>query len=133
MSKALAISLFVVSAMSVSAAHAFELEGAWTTNPENCSKIFETKNNRLVFTRNSDAFGSGFIVDGDQMRGASKSCRILKRKEEGGRLHVIASCTTDIAVLGTQDVSATIDNDNQLTRNYPDFPEMNIAFHRCPH
>jgi hypothetical protein len=34
-------------------------------------------------------------------------------------------------VLGTQDVSATIDNDDQLTRNYPDFPEMNIAFHRC--
>jgi hypothetical protein len=131
MSKALAIPFLVVLAMSGSAARAFELEGAWTTNPENCSKIFVKKNNRLVFTRNSDAFGSGFIIDGNQMRGASKSCRIVKRKEDGARLHVVASCTTDIAVLGTQDVSATIDNDDQLTRNYPDFPEMNTAFHRC--
>jgi hypothetical protein len=44
---------------------------------------------------------------------------------------LIASCTTDIAVLGTQEVSGKIDNDNQLTRIYPEFPEMGVPFYRC--
>jgi hypothetical protein len=89
------------------------------------------KNNKLTMPRNSDAFGSGFIVEGNQLRGPSKACKITNRKEEGGVLQLVASCTTDIAVLGTQEVSAKIVTDNQVTRIYPSFPEMSISFYRC--
>ena len=34
-------------------------------------------------------------------------------------MQLIASCTTDIAVLGTQRVSTKIDTDNQFTRIFP--------------
>ena len=112
-------------------AEAFDLNGAWSTNEENCSKMFVTENNKLTMTRNSDVFGSGFIVEGDQLRGPAKACKIINRKEQGDVLHLIASCTTDIAVLGTQEVSAKIDNDNRVTRIYPEFPEMGISFFRC--
>jgi hypothetical protein len=112
-------------------ANAFELNGAWTTNPENCSKIFASKNNKIVFANNSDFFGSGFVIEGDQIRGPGKSCKIIKRKEENATLNLIASCSTDIAVLGTQQLSAKIESDNQLVRIYPDFPEMGISFYRC--
>jgi hypothetical protein len=121
----------VIFALVSFSANAFELNGAWTTSPENCTKMFDTKGNKVTFTRNSDVFGSGFIVEGDQLRGPAKACKIKNRKEEKGILHLIASCTTDIAVLGTQEVSAKIDNDNQLTRIYPEFPEMGIPFFRC--
>ena len=112
-------------------AHAFDLNGAWTTNDLNCNKVFVKKDNRISMTRNSDVFGGGFIVEGDQMRGQAKTCKITSRKEEGGVLHLIASCSTDIAVLGTQEISAKIDTDNQFTRIYPSFPEMGIPFYRC--
>lgn len=112
-------------------ANAFELNGNWATDPSNCDKVFETKNNRVLFTHNSDVFGGGFIVEGNEIRGPAKACKIINRKEVAGVLHLIASCTTDIAVLGTQEVSGKIDNDNQLTRIYPEFPEMGVPFYRC--
>ena len=131
MSKLAAGVLFCSFILISFSAYAFDLNGAWTTNPENCSKVFERKNNDISFTHNSDVFGSGFIVKGDQVRGPAKTCKITNRKEEGSVLHLIASCTTDIAVLGTQEVSAKINDDNRLTRIYPSFPEMGIPFFRC--
>jgi hypothetical protein len=65
------------------------------------------------------------------MRGQAKTCKITSRKEEAGVLHLIASCSTDIAVLGTQEVSAKIDSEDKITRIYPSFPEMGISFYRC--
>jgi hypothetical protein len=123
--------LFCGCAVFSFSANAFELNGAWSTNSENCGKMFVTKNKRVSFTHNSDVFGSGFIVEGDRMRGPARVCKITNHKEEGGVLHLIASCTTDIAVLGTQEVSAKINNDDQITRIYPSFPEMGIPFYRC--
>lgn len=132
MSRLAAQMLFcTISILPSLSANAFELNGAWSTSLENCGKVFETKNNRVSFTRNSDVFGGGFIAEGNKIRGPAMACRITNRKEEGGVLHLIASCSTDIAVLGAQQISAKIDNDNQLTRIYPDFPEMGIPFFRC--
>ena len=131
MSKPAARMLLCACVLFSFSAHAFDLNGAWTTNPENCDKIFVAENNRLTMTRNPDFFGSSFIADGDQLKGSAKVCKITNRKEENGVLHLIASCTTDIAVLGTQEVSVKIDNDNQLTRIFPSFPEVGTPFHRC--
>jgi len=124
--------LFVTVGIVISfAASAFDLNGAWTADESNCAKVFVTKNNKLTMTRNSGVYGGGFIVEGNQIRGQAKACKITSRKEEGGVLHLIASCTTDIAVLGMEEVSAKIESDNQITRIYPSFPEMGISFYRC--
>ena len=124
--------LFVTVGMVISfAANAFDPNGAWTSDESNCAKIFVTNNNKLTMTRNSDAYGGGFIVEGNQIRGQGKACKITSRKEEGGVLHLIASCSTDIAVLGTQEVSAKIESDDRITRTYPSFPEMGTTYFRC--
>ena len=112
-------------------ANAFDLDGAGPPMISNCDKVFVKKNNKISMSRNADVFGGGFIIDGTQMRGQAKTCKITSRKEEGGVLHLIASCTTDIAVLGTQEVSAKIESDNRITRIYPSFPEMGVSFFRC--
>ena len=126
--RTLSCATFIVFSFS---ANAFDLNGAWTADASNCDKVFVKKSNKVSMTRNSGVFGGGFIVEGNQMRGQAKTCKITSRKEEGGVLHLIASCSTDIAVLGTQEVSAKIDSDNQITRIYPSFPEMGISFYRC--
>ena len=122
--------LFVTVGMVLSfAANAFDLNGAWTADDSNCAKVFVMKSNKLTMTRNSAVYGGGFI--GNQIRGQAKACKITSRKEEGGVLHLIASCSTDIAVLGTQEVSAKIESDDRITRTYPSFPEMGTTYFRC--
>jgi hypothetical protein len=124
--------LFVTVGMVINfTASAFDLNGAWTTDDSNCAKVFVTKNNKLTMTRNADVFGGGFIVEGNQIRGQAKTCKITGRKEEGGVLNLIATCSTDIAVLGTQQVSAKIEGDDRLTRTFPSFPEMATTYFRC--
>ncbi len=124
--------LFVTVGMVISfTASAFDLNGAWTTDDSNCAKVFVRKNNKLTMTRNADVFGGGFIVEGNQIRGQAKTCKITGRKEEGGVLNLIATCSTDIAVLGTQQFSAKIEGDDRLTRTFPSFPEMATTYFRC--
>jgi hypothetical protein len=72
-------------------AYAFDLNGTWTTDESNCNKVFVKKNNKISMTRNSDIFGGGFIVEGNQIRGQAKTCKLTSRKEEGGVLHLIAT------------------------------------------
>ncbi|MFZ0054138.1 MAG: hypothetical protein WAL09_04915, partial [Pseudolabrys sp.] len=79
-------------------ADAFDLNGTWTTDDSNCNRVFVKKNIKISLTRNADVFGGRFIVEGNQIRGQARACKITNRKEESGVLHLIASCSTDIAV-----------------------------------
>jgi hypothetical protein len=130
-SKSAAGMLFCACLMFSFSANAFDLNGTWTADESNCDRVFVKKNNKISMTRNADVFGGGFIVEGNQIRGLTNTCKITSRKEEGGVLHLIASCSTDIAVLGTQEFSAKIDNDNRITRTFPSFAEMTTTYFRC--
>jgi hypothetical protein len=110
------------------AASAFDLNGAWTTDDSNCTKVFVTKNNKLTMTRKSDVYGGGFIVEGNKIRGQARACTITGRKEEGGVLNLIVTCSTDIAVLGTQQISAKV-----VKLIFSSFPEIATTYFRCKH
>jgi len=113
------------------AAHAVDLNGAWANDVSICNKIFEKKNNTVSMTRDSDMHGSGFIIDGNQIRGKVATCTVKSRKEDGAMLHLIASCSTDVA-LSTVEMSLKIDSENQITRVFPGIPEMQMPYVRCP-
>ena len=79
--------LFISSAVFLLfgvAAHSFELNGAWANDPSICDKIFVKQNAKFVMTKDADNYGSGFIVDGNQVRGKIANCNIKSRKEEAG-------------------------------------------------
>jgi hypothetical protein len=113
------------------AANAVDLNGAWANDVAVCDKIFEKKNNTVSMTRDSDMYGSGFIIDGNQIRGKVATCTIRSRKEDGAMLHLIASCSTDVA-LSTVEMSLKIDSEKQMTRVFPGIPEMQMQYVRCP-
>ena len=112
-------------------AHSFELNGAWANDPSICGKIFVKQNAKLAMTKDADNYGSGFIVDGNQVRGKIANCNIKSRKEEAGLVHLITSCSTDVA-LQTVQLSFKIDSENQITRIFPGVPEMSTSYTRCP-
>ena len=47
-----------------SPALAFDLNGMWASDTGNCEKIFSINGKQTTFQKDSDMFGSGFIVEG---------------------------------------------------------------------
>jgi hypothetical protein len=127
--------IFVVSSAVFlffgASAQSFELNGAWASDPSICGKIFVKQDTKLVMTPDADTYGSGFVVDGNQVRGKIATCNIKSRKEEPGVVHLITSCSTDVALQAMQ-FSIKIDDDNRITRIFPGVPEMSVSYSRCP-
>jgi hypothetical protein len=122
----------LIAALFVSpAANAVDLNGAWANDTAVCSKIFEKKDNAVSMTRDSDMYGSGFIIDGNQIKGKVATCTVKSRKEDGAIINLITSCSTDVA-LSTVQISLQIDSENKLTRVFPGVPEMAMPYVRCP-
>jgi len=118
------------SICSVTEAQAFELSGAWATHTDLCSQVFTTKDGRVVYTELSELFGSGFIIDGDRIRGKAATCTIKSKKQEGDSLELSAACASSIM---TQDVkfSLKIIDDNAIARSFPEISGMSINYSRC--
>jgi hypothetical protein len=114
-----------------SAALAIDLTGAWVTDMEACGKVFATKGSKTSFRRDSDMFGSGFIMEGSRIRGRTATCTVTKTKEDGGVVHMLASCATDIMYSNVQ-FSLKVLDDNKITRIFPGIEGMELTYYRCP-
>jgi hypothetical protein len=112
-------------------AQAIELSGVWASDAELCGKIFTKKGKQVVFGPLSDLYGSGFIIEGNRIRGKIARCTIKSRKEDGGTIHLSATCSTTIAAEDLEFRLKIID-DNTLGRLYPGTTAMQVDFHRCP-
>ena len=111
-------------------AGAFELSGAWATDAGLCSQVFAKKGDGVVFTELSDLFGSGFIIEGNQIRGKSGRCTITSRKQVGDNIELAAACASSIMTQNLSFSLKTID-DNSLSRVFPDIPGMTLKYVRC--
>ena len=111
-------------------ATAFELSGAWATDAGLCGQVFTKKGNEVVFAELSDLFGSGFIIEGDRIRGKSGRCTITSRKQDGDNIELAAACASSVM---TQDLSFSLKiiDDNTLSRLFADIPGMTLKYVRC--
>lgn len=111
-------------------AQAIELDGAWANDQAVCSKVFAKQGNEILVARDADAYGSGFIVKGGQIRGNIATCSIRSRKEDGTVLHLHTTCSTDVAL---QDVQFSVrhDDDDKITRIFLGLPELDRTYYRC--
>jgi hypothetical protein len=112
-------------------AQAIELNGLWSSDPELCGKIFVKKGKQVTFSALSDLYGSGFIIDGNRIRGKIARCTIKSRKQDGDTLLLAATCSTIIAPQELDFSLKTID-DNTVSRQFPGSSAMQVNFHRCP-
>lgn len=126
---AITVTLFGWSMLPVPV-HAVELTGAWATQADLCNLVFAKKSNQVVFAELSDLYGSGFIVDGDRIRGKAAQCTITSRKQDGDSLELAAACATSIM---NQDLhfSLKVIDANNLSRAFPEVPGMTLKYTRC--
>lgn len=111
-------------------AHAIELTGAWATQADLCKLVFAKKGKQVVFAELSDLYGSGFIIDGNRIKGKAAQCTIKSRKQEGDSLELSSACATSIMTSNVR-FSLKVIDDNNLARLIPEIPGMTIKYTRC--
>jgi hypothetical protein len=126
----IAVLLLGLTVLQPIEARAFELTGAWASQTDLCPLVFTKKGNQVVFTELSDLFGSGFIVDGDRIRGRSTKCTIKSKKPVGDNLELLAACATSIMTSSVRFNLKVID-DNNLDRGFPEIARMTLKYSRC--
>ena len=112
-------------------ADAFDLNGAWASDAENCAKVFERKGSQIAFTEMSDVYGGGFIVEGEQITGKFGRCRIKAKKDDGKTINLLAACASDIMLQSVQFSLREVDA-NSVMRMFPGMDGMEIKYARCP-
>ena len=95
-----------------------------------CDKIFTKKGNAISFKETSELIGSGFIVDGKQLRGKGVRCEIKSKKEEGDVTHFIAACASNILLSSVQYTYKAVD-ENRIARLFPGMEGLEILYDRC--
>jgi hypothetical protein len=111
-------------------AAAFDLNGAWASDAENCAKVFARKGAQIAFTDNSDVYGGGFIIDGDHITGKFGRCRIKAKKDDGKTINLLAACASDIMLQSVQFSLKEVDANNVI-RMFPGMDGMEIKYARC--
>ncbi len=128
---AIAMGLMAASLALPGSAFAFDLDGAWASDAENCAKVFVRKGAQVAFTEMSDVYGGGFIIDGDHITGKFARCRIKARKDEGANINLLAACASDIMLQNVQFSLREVDA-NSVMRLFPGISGMEIKYARCP-
>ena len=49
-------------------AWATDLTGAWASDVSQCGKVLKKDKSGIIFQRDSDVYGAGFVADGNQLR-----------------------------------------------------------------
>ena len=123
--------LISASLVVAGSAAAFDLDGAWASDADNCAKVFVRKGSQATFTDMSDVYGGGFIIEGDQITGKFARCRIKARKDDGKTINLVAACATDIMLQNVQ-FSLREADANSVIRMFPGMEGMEIKYTRCP-
>jgi hypothetical protein len=110
---------------------AYDLNGSWASDAGLCDKIFTRQGGKVAFRPNADVYGSGFVVDGDRIRGRTANCRIKAQKEVGDLIHLLAACSTDIMLSSVQ-FTLKVKDANAIVRQLPGMSEMEMPYARCP-
>lgn len=114
------------------AATAFELNGAWATSAERCTKVFVRKGraNQIGFRNFSGMHGSGFIAEADRLKGKSKSCQIKSKKQSGKTINLVVACASGVMLANVQFFLNEID-ENTIAREFPGMEGMEVRYYRC--
>jgi hypothetical protein len=106
------------------------INGLWATDARNCDKIFVKTGQGFSFAKESDLYGTGFIIEGRRVVTPAARCDIKTSKQEGAITHLIAGCATDVMLSNMQASFKTINKD-RIVRIFPSVSEMEIPFERC--
>lgn len=116
----------------ISTANAFDLNGAWATSAEQCTKVFARKGraNQVDFTNFSGVHGGGFIAEANYLRGKFEKCAIKSSKKSEQVINLVVACASGVMVSNVQFFLKVLDDDT-ISREFPGMDGMDVKYHRC--
>ncbi len=111
-------------------AQTIDLNGAWADKVATCGKVFEKKDGKISLRPDSDAFGNGFVVDGNRIVGKMATCNVKVRKQQGDTVNLVTTCATTVAFEHVQ-IHLKIDSADKITQIFPGVPELTVSYERC--
>jgi hypothetical protein len=122
--------LLFMALMGRGSASAADVSGAWSTDVGQCAKMYLNRGKQIVFSPKADLYGSGFIIDSNMIRGKAARCTVKARKDDGQLVHLVAACSTSIAVETIQ-LTFKILGPDRVARVFPSMPELDTEYGRC--
>jgi hypothetical protein len=116
---------------SSSRAQDIDLSGAWANHESACAQVFVKSSKGIAFSEKADFYGSGFVIEANRIRGRIATCAITLRKKDGAVVHLVATCSTDIALQNMQ-FSLRVEDKDRIVRIYPGLPELDTTYFHCP-
>jgi hypothetical protein len=112
-------------------AHAADINGGWVKGVSDLSQRYSICSRGLAKENNKIAVydSEAVVIYGNEIIGASATCRIKARKDEGQFVRLMIACPAQIA---DNELILRIDGPNRLTRIFLGMPEMNTDYFRCP-
>lgn len=111
-------------------AQSTNIDGAWADKAATCGKVFEKTGDRISLRKDSDAFGNGFVIDGNRIIGKLATCNIKARKQDGDTIHLVTVCSTTVAFEHMQ-ITLKMDGPDRMTQIFPGVPELAVTYERC--
>jgi hypothetical protein len=105
-------------------------DGSLGVSGDLCKLVFTKNGNTVEFAELSDLYGSGFLIEGNRIRGKAARCTITSRKQNGDNLDLTAACATRI-MTQTMDFILKVIDDNNFARILPNIENMEIKYTRC--
>ena len=123
--------MFSATIVLTNQAHSIDLTGAWASQSDLCKLVFTKKGKTTAFAELSDLYGSGFIFEGNRIRGKVARCTIASRKQSGDNLQLNADCATSIMHHENVDFLLKTIDDNNIARILPNIENMQVKYTRC--
>lgn len=116
---------------SVAPSAAQDASGLWANQLDACDTIFLRDGNRVSFSPTADFHGSGFIIEGNVIRGKSATCKVRKKARKGDVVTITATCASDVMV-GDATFQLKVADPNSIVKIVPGIPELDTKYFRCP-
>ena len=128
----LAVSLIAGSLgfASDAGAQSANIDGVWSNSAKTCDKVFEKKDGRISIRKDSDAYGNGFVIDGNRIVGKLATCNVKARNQQGDTVHLVTTCATTVAFEHVQ-ITLRIVSADKITQIFPGVPGVEVAYERC--
>lgn len=121
----------VVLLASATAPSAQDASGLWANQLDACDTIFLRDGKRVSFSPTADFHGSGFVIEGNVIRGKSATCKVRKKARKGDVVTITATCASDVMV-GDATFQLNVAEPNSIVKIVPGIPELDTKYFRCP-
>ena len=106
------------------------LVGGWATSAPDCAKLFVRQGGALAYRKPVDKFAQAAIIEPQQIRAASGTCRVQSVSHQNGAIKVNAECKDSISFTA-QTMQITVKSNSEIVYSPTGDPTLATTLIKC--